>query len=218
MKIYDLSRPLYNDCPIWPGNEMTRVNKTLCQPADIATVDYVATDTHVATHCDVPLHFCTGGKSIDEVPIETWVGEGVVLDFTYKKDKEHITAEDFEKQAQLVKPGDIVALRTGYGAYYGFNRKYLMDWPAIDYSGAKWLVEHKVKVVGCDTIGIEEYGFKDGIVHKTLLGAETMIVEELNLEEIAKFGSKRWKSIWLPILLKGGAGCFTRAIAIDDEL
>ncbi|NLS45425.1 MAG: cyclase family protein [Firmicutes bacterium] len=218
-KVYDLSRPLYHNCPGWPGFELTKVEKFMFKPQDMATVERVTSLTHVATHADTPLHFFEDGSPMDKVPAGTWVGEGVVVDVPGKKDKEFITYDDLDKAGAHVKEGDIVALRTGYGQYYGFNRKYLYDWPAIDKTGAEWMVERKVKVIGCDTIGIESYGFPAGgpVVHQTLLRANIMIVEELNLEEIVKFGTKRWLFCWLPILLQNAGGCFTRAVAIDVE-
>lgn len=218
-KVYDLSRPLYHNCPGWPGFELTKVDKFMFKPQDMATVEKVSSLTHVATHADTPYHFFEDGATMDQVPAEAWVGEGVVIDVSNKGDKEFITYEDLDKAGAHVKKGDIVALRTGYAKYYGFNKKYLYDWPAIDESGAKWMVEHGVKVVGCDTLGVESFGFPAGgpVVHQTLLGSKILIVEELNLEEIVQFGSKRWLFCWLPLLLKGSGGCFTRAVAIDIE-
>lgn len=219
-KVYDLSRPLYHNCPGWPDFELAKVERFMFQPHDIANVEKITSLTHVATHADAPFHFLgETGKTLDQVPVNVWVGEGVLVNVQGKGDKEFITYEDLERAGSHVKAGDIVALRTGYGQYYGFTRKYLYDWPAVDESGAKWLVERGVKVVGVDTLGIESYGFPKGgpVVHETILGAGIMIVEELNLEEIAPLGNKRWFFCWLPILLRDSGGCFVRAIAIDLE-
>ena len=215
-KIFDLTRPLYHNCPIWPGLPMTEVNKHSFIPQDKCTVEKVCSLSHVATHADVPAHFCENAETMDQMDVSTWIGEGVVVNVTGKKPREPITYEDLDKAGKHVKKGDIMALRTGYAKYYGFNQNYLKDWPAINEDGAKWIVERGVKVVGCDSIGIESFYFPEGgNVHCTLLGAKVCIVEELNFEEIAEYGEKRWLFCWLPMLLKGAGGAFVRAVAID---
>lgn len=76
-----------------------------------------------------------------------------------------------------------------------------------------------MKLVGCDTIGLEIFYFPEGgpKVHIKILEAKICIVEELSFEEIAAYGDKRWLFCWLPMLSKGAGGSFVRAVAIDLE-
>ena len=83
-KIYDLTRPLYHNCPGWPGFPLAQVEKTMYQPQDMCTVEKVSSLTHVATHCDTPLHFWEDAASIDQVPVDAWIGEGVVINILDK--------------------------------------------------------------------------------------------------------------------------------------
>jgi kynurenine formamidase len=219
-KIYDLTHPFYHNCPGWPDFDPPTVNRWKYQPRDICNVEWFEANTHTGTHVDAPYHFIPDGKTLDQVPMDTWVGEGVVVDVSYKKDKEAVTAEDLEKIAQHVQKDDIVMLYTGRGKLRGFTDKYLKDWPSVDESGAKWLVERGAKVVGTDGLGIEMYGFPpDGQprVHNAFLGAGVCLVEEAFLEDIAVFGKKRWFFVCAPLLLKGAGGCFARIIAIDED-
>jgi len=111
-----------------------------------------------------------------------------------------------------------MALRTGYAKYYGFSNNYLKDWPAVNENGDRWIVERGVKVLGCNSIGIESFYSADvGNVHHSILGTGICIVEELNLEDIADYGEKRWFFCWLPVLIKGAGGSFVRAVAKDFE-
>ena len=144
------------------------------------------------------------------------MGEGVVIDVSHKKDKEPITSGDLEKNGSHVRKGDIAMLYTGRGKYRGFNEKYLKNWPSVDVTGARWIVERGVKIVGTDGLGIEMYGFTTPEVHRTILGAEIPVVEEVYLEEIAPLGTKRWFFVCLPLLLKDAGGCLARVIAIDE--
>ena len=47
---------------------------------------------HIGTHCDAPFHFgpeCEGGKArtIDELPLEDFYGDGVIFDMRHKEPK-----------------------------------------------------------------------------------------------------------------------------------
>jgi len=218
-QIYDLTRPLFHNCPGWPGFMLTETELVMCQPQDQCQVERVNALTHVATHADSPVHWIENGDKMEDVSIDTWIGEGVVLDLTGREPKSAITYDDLEQAGKHVKEGDIIALWTGWQKYYGYNAMYLKDWPSIDESGANWIVEHGVKCAGCDTLGIERFGFPEGsaLVHYKLLGEGVCILEELNLEEIGPMGDKRWLFCWQPVLLKGAGGSFARAVAMDVE-
>ena len=216
-KVYDLTYPLYHNCLGLEGAPLPQVEVFQWQPRDLCTMEMVTFPTHVVTHADVPMHFIEGAKPLEEIPAETWIGEGVMVDVPGKEPNMPITYEDLDRWGAHVRPGDIMALRTGDAQYYGRNRRYMKDYPAINVSGAKWIVERGVKVVGCDTYGIENFGLPDSgaRVHQTLLGAGVCIVEQINLEEIAPFGEKRWMFCWLPMLIKGAGGSLVRAVAMD---
>jgi len=217
-KVYDLTQELYHNCPGWPDFPPPVMVSMLYIGRDGCNVEkFVDINTHTATHIDAPSHWIPDGKTHDQIPVDTWIGEGVVVDMTHKKDKEAITDKDLEKKASHVKSGDIVMIYTGRDIYRGFNEKYLKDWPSIDKSGAEWVVRKNVKIIGTDGLGIEMYGFKEPLVHTTLLKAEIPIIEELYLEEIAKMGQKRWLFICLPLKIRGAGGAFARVIAIDEE-
>jgi arylformamidase len=218
-RVYDLSRPLAHNCPGWAGMELTRVDKVATLPTSISNVERVTAVTHAATHADAPFHFLADGKTMDQVPPDAWIGEGVVVDIVGKGDKEVITYDDLERAGAHVRENDIVALRTGYGKFYGFNSKFIYDFPGIDSQSAKWFLDRRVKMLGVDTLGIERQDFPEGrgLAHETILGAGITIVEALNLEEIVHMGTKRWFFCWLPVLIQGAGGAFTRALAIDFD-
>lgn len=218
-KMYDLTHPLYHNCPGWPDFEPPTINRMLYPPKGEANVELMTINTHTGTHIDVPYHFCPDKDTLEKVPLERFVGEGVVVDVSYKEDKEAITGKDLEKHASHVRKGDIMMLYTGRGSDRGFTSRYMKDWPAPDESGAQWIVDKGVNMVGTDSLGMEMYGFPpDGVpvVHPILLGAEVLIAEEVYLEEVAKLGDKRLYYICLPLLLKGAGGCLARIIAFEE--
>ena len=156
-KIFDLSQPLYHNCPGWPGSDLAEVQKVSYLPLDMCNMGEGQRVHAHRTHSDSPLHFYEDAEPIDAISVDTWVGEGVVLDLSYKERKSEISAQDLENAGKHVKPGDMIAVWTGNGKYYGYNHTYMMDWPAINEDGAKWIVDKGVKVVGVDSFGIETY-------------------------------------------------------------
>ena len=149
-RVYDLTQPLYHNCPGWPDYPPPTVERMAFIPHDICNVEKLYINTHTGTHIDVPYHFFSDGKTLDQVPVDTWIGEGIVVDFSSKEDKEIITAGDLEKAAAHMINSDIVMLYTGRGKHRGFSEKYLKNWPSVDESGARWLVDHGAKIIGIE--------------------------------------------------------------------
>ena len=46
--------------------------------------EIVEVSTHTGTHCDAPFHFFADGTTIDQVPLESYVGPGVIVDLRNK--------------------------------------------------------------------------------------------------------------------------------------
>ena len=216
-KIYDLTQPFYHNCPGWPDFAPPKVERMLYIPKDVCNVETMEFNTHTATHIDAPYHFLPDGKALDQIPVERFIGEGIVLDLRFKKENEFITVEDLEKVGSKIKKGDIVMLATGFGKARGFNHKYLKNFPAINGKAAQWLVDRQINILGVDTLGVETYGFPEGpLVHRTLLGAEILILEELFLEPLFSAATQRFTFICLPILLKDAGGCLARVVAVEE--
>src|SRR3712207_7464637 len=72
--------------------------------------------THNSTHVDAPWHYNSTiqgerAQTIDELPLETFLGPGVVLTFTDRADGETIEAPDVERSlaeaGHDLQPGEI---------------------------------------------------------------------------------------------------------------
>jgi kynurenine formamidase len=219
--LYDLSQPVFHNCPCWPTLDPPTVEKVYYIPREDANVEKINMITHTGTHVDSPYHKLAEGKTLDQIPIHEWIGEGIVADVSFLGERQLITAEVLEDKASHMKEGDMVMLYTGWSNYRSFSKKYCMDWPGLDESGASWLVDKKVKAVGTDAFSVDlfdDYLDPDqGVVaHKVLLGAEVPLIEEAYLAEIAKLGTKRWMFFCLPVAIDGAGGAPARIIAIDE--
>jgi kynurenine formamidase len=130
-----------------------------------------------------------GGKTLDQVPIEQFVGRGRMIEVGKAFDLEDI------KQAD-VQEGDIVLFRTGMSENYQ-EPVYFEEYPAMSEEVASYLVDRKVKMVGVDAGSVDN---ADGFpIHKILLGGEVLIIE--NLANLDKLTGKEFTVYALPIKL-----------------
>lgn len=216
-RIIDLSHPVYHNCPSWPDFPLIKISSLKILPKDGCNIELIEDyNPHIGTHIDAPLHQIEDGKPIDEIPLEEFIGEGVIIDLSYKKDRESVTSFDLEKYSSSLHEKDIALLYFGWSKYRGFNKKYLYDYPYLDASGAKWLVKKKVKAVGCDTLSIASRYDNEG-VHKILLSNNILIIEELNNLDQLMNNKGEWILCFFPINFKGCSGAPCRAIAILFE-
>jgi len=125
------------------------------------TRETVTLGTHNSTHVDAPYHYNSiiqgrPAATIDELPLEWFIGPGVVVDFSQRADGEAISAEDvsaaMEATGHALSPGDIVLVRTGRDAFYG-QADYIARGPGVTAAATHWLYDRGVRVMGIDAWG-----------------------------------------------------------------
>jgi kynurenine formamidase len=104
---------------------------------------------HCTTHTDAPAHVVEGARFMDEVPLSSYFGTGVVVSIPKEK-WEVITPEDLESARPEIRPGDIVIVNTGWHRYYGDSRKYFVESPGTYKEAGEWLRDRGVKGFGID--------------------------------------------------------------------
>ncbi len=190
--------------------------------------------THSVTHVDAPWHYNSKiqgqrGATIDELPLEWFFSDGVVLDFTHKADGEKVEAQ--EVQAALstlgyqLKPLDIVLFRTGRDAFYG-QADYVWRGCAITVAATKWLYDQGIRVMGIDAWGWD--GPLDRQAKEALERQEpgvfwaahqanlpySQIERMVNLGRLPSFG---FKVSCFPLKIQGGSAGPTRAVALVPD-
>ena len=213
--IIDLSVPLENDMPVYPGDPTPDFKATRTLEEHGVLVTKMQLGTHTGSHMDAPLHFIEGGESIDELDLKKIVTEAIVLDLSNKEMGSAITIEDLEKFSDSIRKGDGVLLFTGTSKLWG-DESILRNFTYIDPNAARWLVDKKVSIVGIDCLSVEKYKADASETHKTLLSAGIPLIETLssNLEKIA---GERVLLIALPLKIKGRDAAPARVIAIRTE-
>ncbi len=116
---------------------------------------------HSTTHLDAPWHYsprCGGrpARTIDQIPLEWCLGDGLVIDMQHKPDFEAITAEDLQTFLQEhsleLKPGMIVLIRTGRDRHMG-TRRFFTHGTGMSAEATRWLIDRGIRVMGIDQWG-----------------------------------------------------------------
>lgn len=170
--------------------------------------------THVGTHVDAPRHFIEGGRTIDEIPLEAFAGDAVVLDVS-KESPAEVTVADIRAAPGEVRPDDIVLLSTGWEENYGTPEYDPHPW--LSAEAATWLADRDVKLVGVDTITpdlplpLRPEGWTEFPVHRTLLGSGVLVAEHLT--NLAPHTGRRLEVHAYPVKIDGGDGAPARFVA-----
>ena len=215
-RFVDLSHVIENGMPVYPGDPEPLLEKVASIEEEGVNLTRLVTGSHVGTHVDAPLHFVEGGFSLDEISLSTLIGEGVVLDLSYKGVGSGVSWEDFEKFSYLVREGDIVLVYTGTSDHWGEEGWDYKKFSFIEESGARWLLEKGVKMVGIDCMSVEKFGFSEPVTHRLLLSSGVPLIESLS-KRLGELAGKRVFVICLPLKLGGVDGGPARVIACAIE-
>ena len=160
MKPYDLSQPLNQDVFFWPYYPPFEVKYIKRKPEHGVNAQYIQTSNHMGTHLDAPRHFVTGGRTIDQVPLEWLYGPGVIVDLSEEMDDLGAYTPAMIEDRVEVRTGDIVLLHTGWHRFAQFGEtpneeRYVHLHPGAHPDMVEWLLEKEVRVWGVDAISTD---------------------------------------------------------------
>jgi kynurenine formamidase len=110
-----------------------------------------------------------------------------------------------------LRAADFLLLNTGWDGKWG-SKGYFSGFPVLTPEAAEFLAESGLKGLGVDAVSVDPAGAEDLFVHRTLLGAGMLIVENLRgLGELPAFG---FTFVCAPLPLSGADGAPVRALAL----
>ncbi len=187
MKIVDLSVAVNEQTPVYPGDPATKIEPAGVFKRDGYNDHYISLGTHVGTHIDAPKHMIVDGNTLDQTPIEQFIGRGRYTEVNKSFDLEVVKAAGIEAD-------DIVLFHTGMSDQYD-KPVYMEEYPVMSVEIANYLVATGIKMVGVDTCSVDN---KEGFpIHKILLGSSVLIIE--NLTNLAELADKDFTVYALPI-------------------
>ena len=163
MNIIDISRDALKT-EIYPGDPLPHAEfVSRIGENSSCNLSTLFSCVHTGTHADAPLHFIDGGASIDEVPLEPFIGPCTVIEVP----EGAITGEDINEK-----------FRRNASAYHKGRRQGFFHSSAADE-----LADIGLKLIGTDSLSVGVKG--DQVApHKAFLGAGICVLEGLDLSEV----------------------------------
>ena len=181
MPYYDISLPLTNRLPVWPGDPPLVVErfKTIAQ-GDGANVSRLSGTVHIGTHIDAPDHFLDNGRTVAQVALEDCLGPAWVL---AAEDAPRLDRAVLEALWPAANPTRVLFKTANSRWWAQGHTAFREDYVALTPDGAAFLVEQGVRLVGIDYLSIAAF---DSLTptHRVLLEAGVVALEGLRLDGV----------------------------------
>jgi arylformamidase len=204
MKLIDVSVALDTALPSYPNNLPFSLEpvKRLAR-GDSSNVSALHMSAHSGTHVDAPRHFFDEGTGTEALPLEMLIGRARVIEV---RPRGGITAEDL---GGVDLSEDVrVLIKTPNSRLWG-NPEFHKEYVGIAESGARFLVDHGIKVVGVDYLSVEVFKTPGAPAHHVLLGGGTIVIEGLNLRDV---DPGVYEMYCLPLRIVGSDGAPARVV------
>ena len=234
-KLLDMTYQYDEDTIYWPTAKAFELRKVSWGMTEggwwYASNEYSASE-HGGTHADAPIHFALDGRTIDQVPLQEWIGPAVRIDVTGKceKDRDYLLSvedvEKWEKEFGEIPDCAWVIMYTGIDTrYYPDKKKVLgtdkigeeaipeLSFPGFSPESVEFLLkERNITGIAIDTPSIDYGKSEDFKVHQILFAADKIALENIaNLDKLPPSGAMLYV---IPMLIKDGTGAPARVFAI----
>ncbi|MBL7074430.1 cyclase family protein [candidate division KSB1 bacterium] len=233
--LLDMTYPFDENTIYWPTAKPFKLQKGAWGITEkgywYASNEYSAAE-HGGTHVDAPIHFAQNGRTIDQIPLDEWIGPAVKIDVTEKceRNRDYLLSvddiRDWEKKYGRIPDHAWVIMYTGIDTkYYPDKEKVLgtdrtgeaaipeLSFPGFSPESVEFLIrERNITGIALDTPSIDYGKSKDFKVHQTLFAADKLALENIaNLDKLPSSGSMLYV---MPMLIKDGTGAPARVFAM----
>lgn len=208
MAIHDISVPIHEGMPIYRGNPgySRSLHQAIAEGAT-ANVSRLDLGAHTGTHVDGPSHFYDDGPGTEVLDIEAMIGACVVVEIP-ERGLDPIDRNALEA-TEIPDGSERVLLKTTNSRLWE-QREFTHDFIRLDESGAVFVLERGIRLIGIDYLSIG-----DGGAHLALLERRVVALEGLDLRGIEP---GTYDLLCLPMRLADGSdGAPTRVVLRDIE-
>ncbi|MBI2081165.1 MAG: cyclase family protein [candidate division NC10 bacterium] len=204
MTLYDISVPIREGMPVWPGDPEVRIRRALALArGDPANVSALSLGAHTGTHLDAPYHFLEDGVPIDQIPLDLCVGEARVVEVPAPVAIGPAALEG------LPVGGCVRLLLKTRNSSLWRREGFQEDFVFLTAEGAASLVAAGVRLLGIDYLSVEGYRAVGAPAHLTLLRAGMFLLEGIDLGAVPPGD---YELLCLPLRVTGAEGAPARAL------
>lgn len=221
MKIIDLTHPVSEDMPMYPGTGVPTLHVAYNHKEHGLMETLISLYSHTGTHIDAPAHLYANGRTLDQYPIEQFVGKALVIDCRHLGKEEKISMSLLEEKGNALHQIDFILFLTGHNALWG-SPGYFDNYPVMTNGVVEWVNRYKLKGIGIDapsfdpvTIDELEQAADELNNHRAILKTNNTILLE-NLCRLEEIGNEPFTLCALPLNTINADGAPTRVIAMID--
>ena len=170
MKLIDITHPVTNATPVFPGEQPVEITQRKFLDADMYNGCVVTSNLHTGTHIDMPMHLSADPRTVLDFPLEGFIGRGMLLD---------VRGEDVismkPEYRDLNFDGAVVLLYTGFDELFtAAPERYFNAHPVVGEELGDFLLSQSIKILGLDTCSPDRCPWT---FHKTLLAKGVFVLE-----------------------------------------
>jgi len=179
----DISAPIDpRTTPVYPGNSPLKLEFLQdMEHGGQVTLSGFSFGAHTGTHVDAPMHFVKGGASLDQIPLERFLGPVRIIDCSpgaLAIDAAELNKHDWRGARRIFFRTR--NSRNGWMTDPSFHQ----DFTYVAPDAAQLLADAGVELVGIDYLSIERFGFTEPRTHQILLGKNIPVIEGLSLRDV----------------------------------
>jgi arylformamidase len=207
--IYDVTAPITNSMPVWPGDPPVR----LCAKSHLSRdgahtvrVTSIELGSHTGTHIDAPFHMMPEGKRLDDFPLEILTGHATVFEVPGRSSIGRAELQRFDWTGV-----ERVLFKTENSRHWQDGAFY-EHFVYLEPEGAEFIAQQSVKLVGIDYLSIDKFKSDSHPSHFVLLTKNILILEGLNLSRVP---AGEYTMVALPLNLRDADGAPARVILMN---
>lgn len=201
-KIWDITPLITNNFPLWPeSTPFLRIMEMDMEQGDPVTCSAIQSTVHLGAHADAPSHYAKDGLTIDECPLDYYIGLCQVIRINVSRGAS--ITKDIVK-CEIKAPRVLFACST-----FDYTEPFQTDFAAFDPAFFKVLGESHVKTVGIDGPSVDLFNATELPCHHLAYLYNIAILENLDLANVPE---GFYELIALPIKIKGLDASPVRAI------
>lgn len=211
MKVIDLTHIIKENMPVYPGMDTPKFLPASSYEKDGFKETLLQMYTHTGTHMDPPAHLFAGRTTLDQFPIEQFIGKALVIDCRDLKEGDSITIDYIQRYGEKAHQADFLLFNLGWDKRWGSD-EYFGDYPCLDEEVLDFVMQGNYKGIGFDVIGLDPIADENLPRHKKLF-KDCDIINIENLKDLDLCGNDLFWFSCFPLRLDNCDGSPIRAVA-----
>ncbi|RIK36168.1 MAG: cyclase, partial [Chloroflexi bacterium] len=166
-RLYDVTMTIHPEMVQWRDERAVELEPLTRTPAQRSNVTRLTLTTHTGTHVDALRHFIHDGATLDDLPLDRWVGPCWVADL--RGCTPEVTAADLEA-ASIPADTERLVIRTDNSALWAaYPTTFIDAYVGLALDAAEWVVARGIRLVAIDYLSVGPYHTTIVETHKALL-------------------------------------------------